>query len=54
VIIPDEATTNMGAVETWEDAKKWRAHFRVGDHIDGVLILARSLPKLLTHSSWLS
>ncbi len=40
VIIPDEAATNMGAVETWEDAKKWAAHFRARrDDIDGVLIL---------------
>ena len=31
---------NMGAVETWEDAKKWAAHFRANrDSIDGVLIV---------------
>lgn len=40
VVLPDEGTTNMGAVETWEDAKKWAAHFRSQrDRIDGVLIL---------------
>lgn len=40
VIIPDEAASNMGAVETWEDAKKWAAHFRAQrDHIDGLLVL---------------
>jgi L-fucose isomerase-like protein len=40
VIIPDEAATNMGAVETWEDAKLWAAHFRgQRDLIDGVLVV---------------
>lgn len=40
VVIPDETVTNMGAIETWEDAKKWAAHFRgQRDLIDGVLIV---------------
>lgn len=40
VVIPDETATNMGAVETWEDAKKWAALFRnQRDRIDGVLII---------------
>ncbi len=40
VVIPDETSTNMGAVETWEDAKKWAAHFRANrDRIDGILVL---------------
>ena len=40
VVIPDEGLTNMGAVETWEDAKKWAAHFRANrDLIDGVLVI---------------
>jgi L-fucose isomerase-like protein len=40
VVIPEESATNMGAVETWEDAKLWAAHFRAHrDVIDGVLIV---------------
>jgi L-fucose isomerase-like protein len=40
VIIPDEAASNMGALETWDDAKKWAAHFRGHrDRIDGILVL---------------
>ena len=40
VVIPDETASNMGAVETWEDAKKWAAHFRANrDRIDGILVL---------------
>jgi L-fucose isomerase-like protein len=40
VVIPDETASNMGAVETWEDAKLWAAHFRgQRDVIDGVLIV---------------
>jgi L-fucose isomerase-like protein len=40
VVIPDETTSNMGALETWDDAKKWAAHFRAHrDRIDGILIL---------------
>ena len=30
----------MGALETWDDAKKWAAHFRANrDRIDGILVL---------------
>jgi L-fucose isomerase-like protein len=40
VVIPDEAASNMGALETWDDAKKWAAHFRANrDRIDGILVL---------------
>lgn len=40
VVVPDEGLTNMGAIETWEDAKKWAAHFRANrDLIDGVLVV---------------
>jgi L-fucose isomerase-like protein len=40
VVIPDETVSNMGALETWEDAKKWAAHFRANrDRIDGILVL---------------
>ena len=40
VVIPDETASNMGALETWDDAKKWAAHFRANrDSIDGVLVL---------------
>ena len=40
VVIPDETASNMGALETWDDAKKWAAHFRANrDSIDGILIL---------------
>ena len=40
VVIPDETASNMGALETWEDAKRWAAHFRAHrDLIDGILIL---------------
>ena len=40
VVIPDETASNMGALETWDDAKKWAAHFRANrDRIDGVLVL---------------
>jgi len=40
VVIPDETASNMGALETWDDAKKWAAHFRAHrDRIDGILIL---------------
>ena len=29
VVIPDETASNMGrGWETWDDAKKWAAHFR--------------------------
>jgi L-fucose isomerase-like protein len=39
VVIPGEEETPMGAVETWEQAKKWAAHFRANrDRIDGVLV----------------
>jgi len=42
VVILDEDATNMGAVETWEDAKKCAALFRLHrDDIDGILV---SLP----------
>jgi L-fucose isomerase-like protein len=38
-VIPGEEETPMGAVETWEQAKKWAAHFRANrDRIDGVLV----------------
>jgi L-fucose isomerase-like protein len=40
VVIPDETASNMGALETWDDAKKWAAHFRAHrDRIDGILVL---------------
>jgi len=40
VVIPHETASNMGAVETWEDAKLWAAYFRANrDSIDGILIL---------------
>ncbi len=40
VVIPDETASNMGALETWDDAKKWAAHFRANrDRIDGILVL---------------
>ena len=40
VVIPQETASNMGAVETWEDAKLWAAYFRANrDSIDGILIL---------------
>lgn len=40
VVIPDESASNMGALETWEDAKRWAAHFRDHrDRIDGILVL---------------
>jgi L-fucose isomerase-like protein len=40
VVIPHETVSNMGAVETWEDAKLWAAYFRANrDSIDGILIL---------------
>jgi L-fucose isomerase-like protein len=40
VVIPHETVSNMGAVETWEDAKLWAAYFRAHrDSIDGILIL---------------
>ena len=29
VVIPHETASNMGAVETWEDAKLWAAYFLV-------------------------
>jgi len=38
-VIPGEDETPMGAVETWEQAKKWAALFRANrDRIDGVLV----------------
>jgi L-fucose isomerase-like protein len=38
-VIPGEDETPMGAVETWEQAKKWAAHFRSNrERIDGVLV----------------
>ena len=38
-VIPPEDATPMGAVETWEQAKKWAAHLRANrDRIDGVLV----------------
>ncbi len=38
-VIPGEEETPMGAVETWEQAKKWAAHFAAHrDRIDGVLV----------------
>ena len=40
VVIPDETASNMGALETWDDAKKWAAHLRANrDRIDGILVL---------------
>jgi len=42
VVIPPEDASNMGAVETWEDAKLWAQYFRQHrDDIDGILV---SLP----------
>ena len=39
-LILDEAVTKLGAVETWEDAKKCAALFKAnGDRIDGVLVV---------------
>ena len=39
-LILDEAVTKLGAVETWEDAKKCAAMFKAnGDRIDGVLVV---------------
>jgi L-fucose isomerase-like protein len=39
-VILDEQTTNMGAVETWEDSKKCAALFRENrDRIDGILVV---------------
>jgi L-fucose isomerase-like protein len=39
VVIPAEDATHMGALETWEDAKKWAAYFRQHrDDIDGILV----------------
>ncbi len=39
-VIPDETTTKLGAVETWEDAKKCAALFKANqDRIDGILVV---------------
>ena len=39
-VILDEETTKLGAVETWEDAKKCAALFKANrDRIDGILIV---------------
>ena len=39
VVIVDEATTDLGAVETWSDAQKCAALFKQNqDNIDGVLV----------------
>ena len=39
-VILDETTTKLGAVETWEDAKKCAALFKANrDDIDGILIV---------------
>jgi len=39
-VIPDEATTKLGAVETWEDAKRCAALFKAHwDEIDGILVV---------------
>ena len=39
VVVVDEATTNLGAVESWSDAQKCAALFKQNqDKIDGILV----------------
>jgi L-fucose isomerase-like protein len=39
-VIPDDSTTKLGAVETWDDAKKCAALFRASrENIDGLLVV---------------
>ncbi|MCB0188791.1 MAG: fucose isomerase, partial [Caldilineaceae bacterium] len=39
VVVPDETQTNLGAVETWQDAQKCADLFRAHrDCIDGILV----------------